>query len=81
MNQHVMEIIAIIAAFLAHFLGIKIGGSAALRAAAPSLDAKARFPWRSVARAFLEFLLQVLKSPGALAPAKVRLNGRDRQDK
>lgn len=81
MNEHLWEIFAIIVAFLSHFLGIKIGGTAALRAAALPVESKSKFPWSKVIQAFLEFLLQVLKSPGVLNPKKGSNNGRDRQIK
>jgi hypothetical protein len=73
-----LDIVTLIAAFLAHFLGIRIGGNAALRAASPDLDSKAKFPWGKVVQAFLEFLLSLTRMPGILVKEKANRNGDNR---
>lgn len=80
MEHYLWEVAAVLVAFLAHFLGIKVGGVAALRAAPLADNKKAQFPWKAVISAFLEFLLQVIKSPGVLKTSKAPLNGRNRQN-
>ena len=77
----VMYIFAFISALLAHFLGIRTGGTAALRAAALPVESKAKFPWGDVVRAFLEMLLKIFSAPGVLAKQKVPTDGGDRQNK
>lgn len=76
----VMYILTFLSALLAHFLGIKTGGTAALRAAALPVESKAKFPWADVIKAFLETLLRVLTLPGVLTKQKATENGGNRQN-
>jgi hypothetical protein len=76
----IADIITVFAALIAHFLGIRIGGTAALRAASADLGSKAKFPWAEVIRAFLGFLISLTKTPGIFKKEKAPSNGDNRQN-